>query len=416
VSDDGLPFGTIDSSWSLMSGPGTALFRVSNGTTYAQFSDVGLYTLRLSANDGRLASFDDVAINVLSNTPGPVVQVVAPLDAAAITAPTVVTGIVQSALLQSWALEYRLKPADVLIENGIETPETAWLTLASGTSEVNSTALATFDPTLLLNGIYELRLTASDQIDRHVTTDPITVLVDKAMKIGNFTVSFRDVRIPLAGIPIEVVRTYDSRDKRVGDFGVGWHLDLNNIRIQKNRNLGVNWQEDSSGGFFPTYSLGSRSDRIVTITFPGDKVYKFQAKSSPEDQFGVPITAASITYEPLRETLGSLVSLGTDGDDVLVAGATPGIVDLFDYHGDTYNPSLFRFTMAEGDEFVLDEKDGLKSMRDRNGNTLTVTTNGIFHSSGASITFVRDDSGRITNIVDTAGHVLTYQYDGAGNL
>jgi hypothetical protein len=32
-----------------------------------------------------------------------------------------------------------------------------------------------------------------------------------------------------------VTRTYDSRDKRVGDFGVGWTLDVKNIRLQKNR-------------------------------------------------------------------------------------------------------------------------------------------------------------------------------------
>jgi hypothetical protein len=45
--------------------------------------------------------------------------------------------------------------------------------------------------------------------------------VDRKMKVGHFTVSFRDLTIPVPGIPIQVVRTYDSRNKGFGDFGIG---------------------------------------------------------------------------------------------------------------------------------------------------------------------------------------------------
>jgi hypothetical protein len=38
---------------------------------------------------------------------------------------------------------------------------------------------------------------------------------------GNFTVSFTDLEVPVAGMPIRVTRTYDSRDKQPGDFGYG---------------------------------------------------------------------------------------------------------------------------------------------------------------------------------------------------
>ena len=34
--------------------------------------------------------------------------------------------------------------------------------------------------------------------------------------------------VPLAGIPVTVTRTYDSRDKCPGDFGTGWNLDIIN--------------------------------------------------------------------------------------------------------------------------------------------------------------------------------------------
>jgi len=44
-------------------------------------------------------------------------------------------------------------------------------------------------------------------------------------KIGNFTLSFTDLSVPLSGLPITVIRNYDSRDKKIGDFGVGWTLE-----------------------------------------------------------------------------------------------------------------------------------------------------------------------------------------------
>jgi hypothetical protein len=35
------------------------------------------------------------------------------------------------------------------------------------------------------------------------------------------------------------VRSYDRRDKRQGDFGVGWTLGINDIRLQKTGSLGA---------------------------------------------------------------------------------------------------------------------------------------------------------------------------------
>ena len=65
VSDDGLPSGTVTTSWTKLSGPGTVTF--GNGalaSTTASFSAAGTYVLRLTANDGELVSSDDVTIIV----------------------------------------------------------------------------------------------------------------------------------------------------------------------------------------------------------------------------------------------------------------------------------------------------------------------------------------------------------------
>jgi hypothetical protein len=176
-------------------------------------------------------------------------------------------------------------------------------------------------------------------------------------------------------------RTYDSRDKRVGDFGVGWTLDLKNIRLQKNRNLGLGWEQTSTGGGFATYCLNPRKPRVVTITFPDGRAYKFQVTTSPDCQFGAPITGPAVLYEPLANTRGSLVSLAEDFDEVLVS-ANLGPAELLEYNGNVYNPSLFQYTSDEGEVFVLHERDGLRSMTDRNGNRVTVSTNGMGATHG----------------------------------
>jgi hypothetical protein len=69
VLDDGLPNppGEVTTTWSKLIGPGTVTFgNVSLLETTANFSEQGVYTLRLSAYDGALSSNDDVTITVNS--------------------------------------------------------------------------------------------------------------------------------------------------------------------------------------------------------------------------------------------------------------------------------------------------------------------------------------------------------------
>ena len=76
-----------------------------------------------------------------------------------------------------------------------------------------------------------------------------------------------------------------------------------------------------------------------------------------------------------------------------------------------------RLTTLEGYSYLIDEKDGLHSVTDPNGNSLTVTADGLSWTNAAtsgsslSVAFLRDRWGLITNIVDTAGHAMQYQYD-----
>jgi hypothetical protein len=105
-----------------------------------------------------------------------------------------------------------------------------------------------------LNGIYSVRLVATDSSEQSSITR-FSLLVSGQMKIGNFSLAFSDLMTPVAGLPIEIIRSYDSRDKRQGDFGVGWQLGIKNVRLEKSSTLGKLWDETLTPGFLPKYCL-----------------------------------------------------------------------------------------------------------------------------------------------------------------
>ena len=68
VADDGLPDPpkALTTTWSQVSGPGTVIFDDASAiNTAAVIPEVGIYTLRLTADDGELATFDDVTIELV---------------------------------------------------------------------------------------------------------------------------------------------------------------------------------------------------------------------------------------------------------------------------------------------------------------------------------------------------------------
>ena len=88
----------------------------------------------------------------------------------------------------------------------------------------------------MLNGLYNVRLFSIDTSGTFYDL-VVTYGVEGNMKIGHFTITYTDLDIPVAGIPMTIRRTYDSRDKSVGDFGVGWTLDVVNVEVQEGTKL-----------------------------------------------------------------------------------------------------------------------------------------------------------------------------------
>ena len=167
---------------------------------------------------------------------------------------------------------------------------------------------------------------------------------------------------------------------------------------------------------FPNYCLEATGSHLVTVTFPGGKVFKFEASTSPRCQRFAPISGGTLTFTPLPGTNGTLEIVGSP--EFQVEGSAPGPVNLIGINGgvDILNSSLFKFTAEDGTAFVIDQRTGLQSIQDTNNNTVTFSAGGIIHSGGKSISFNRDTLGRIRSVTDPAGNAQTYTYDGAGDL
>lgn len=72
ATDDGLPAppGTLATAWSVVSGPDGATFSdVTSAVSSVEFSTAGIYALRLTADDGAIATFDDVTVTVKAPPP-----------------------------------------------------------------------------------------------------------------------------------------------------------------------------------------------------------------------------------------------------------------------------------------------------------------------------------------------------------
>lgn len=329
----------------------------------------------------------------------PTALIATPADGGAVSGLTQITGTATDASF----LRYELAVA----------PDTsaALAPIGGGETAVVDGLLGTFDPTLLVNGFYTLRLTVWDR-NGNSAASTATVQVEGDLKVGNFELTFTDLAIPLAGIPLRVERRYDSRDKGSGDFGVGWRLDLRTWAISANRVLGSRWQVVKPGLAF---GLMPDAAHQVSLTLPDGRVERFDLVVTPDVSRFVPLTSVRASFAPTRGTRGALESL--DNNDLLIADAQPGEVTLLDdVTLNAYHPDRFRYTAADGTQVVITRSSGVESIRDANGNTIAIGPNGITHSAGAGVAFARDPAGRITQISDPMGAVQTYAYSAAGDL
>ena len=246
--------------------------------------------------------------------------------------------------------------------------------------------LATLDTTTLANGNYVVVVRATDSTGQEMTSQ-VLITVTGENKPGRVVLSFTDLTVPLAGIPITVERQYDSLERnQVGDFGYGWSLEMAGPRLEVSPDYDVTLTDPTSG-------------RRIT--------FQFQPQS-----FGFPF---SFFYQPtyLPEP-GVYGKLSSDGCGLIIR-SNGGVTCFLDAAG--YNPTTYTYTDPYGRVYTVTADGKMRSIQNLDGNVLTFSAGGITSSAGnLTVPFTRDAQGRISQITDPAGKTYHYTYDAAGDL
>ena len=357
-----------------LSGPGSVTFdSPTQAVTAASFSTPGAYILQVAVSDGALSATQNVNVTVEPPTVLTTQNWIAsPLDGATITEPVAVSLIPGITLTSGQLKIYPVSDANAV-------------TLISA-STVGSGPVGTLDPTLLANGPYWVELRGTNSLG--VTqTNLASITIGGEYKPGRVTATVTDLVVPVAGLPIEIQRRYDSLERNIkSDFGYGW-------------SLGIRLRMETAPSGHVTFTLGGqrRTFYLTPVTNP-----EFVYWATP-------------AYTPETGLRGRLDTLGDNCNGVLQRAGNLWRCGVSS-EGASYQPSGYRYTDSFGRVYTLSATGDLVSARDANGNVLNVTSTGITSSTGVAVTFSRDGEGRITQINDPLARAYVYQYNADGTL
>jgi RHS repeat-associated protein len=335
----------------------------------------------------------------------PTVELTAPADESIISSKTDLIGTATDSDL----VHYELQAAPVATGD--------YSTFHRGFAPVSNGTLGTLQSGALSPGLYDVRVCATDSWGSQSCSVPMRYEISGRPMPGLLKLAFLDGFADLTGLPIVIRRIYDSGNRVPGDFGVGWTLETQAIKLEVTRKMGDEWRVQLVPGFFPTYLLLPTKDHRVTVFLPDSTVHRFRMRPVPDMQVVYPIQYLDgAAFEPLPGTTSSLLP----SHDPFRISPTTALVSIRDFNDETYNPPAYTLTLLDGRQLSFTKTSDLSyrlsSIRDTNGNVLSIGPTGAVHSSGVAIGFQRDAAGRITALTNPDGQTRTYTYDARGDL
>ncbi|MCQ2473205.1 MAG: cellulose binding domain-containing protein [Saccharofermentans sp.] len=288
----------------------------------------------------------------------------------------------------------------------------------TGTEAVEGTAeqkgiIGKLDPTLLMNGYYKLVLTA--YAEEGSVSDEAIVLVTGQAKIGNVSMTFNDMTLPVAGLPVNIYRTYDSRQKdQLGDFGYGWTMSFGGPTIHVSADLGKGWsflrQQALPGKAYwaPDYS------HEIYIDWGNGSTDKFELKLTPKEWMDPPVYSIEAYFEN-KTGNGNVLTILDDHTSMTYDPVTGSILDG---NLEPFAPKNFMLTRPDGTKYYFTLGKGLYKIEDNYKRTITLGENGIIYNDGSIqkiALFDKDAEGKITSISYDSMKV-EYTYDDKGDL
>jgi YD repeat-containing protein len=409
----------------------------NNGTFFTPASP-GLPAIVATAVDtsGNVGTASPV-LRVLdpSDTEGPLVEITAPAFGDVITYLTDITGTVTDPNLEFYRLQYALAGTDEFItfheQIFLPSPSGGG---AGGRGVVNA-LLGTFDPTLLPNDHYEIRVFAQD-VSGNQTFESMELSVEGQAKLGNFRLEFTDLEISLAGIPIQINRVYDTLDaNQSGDFGFGWSLALYAPRIRETVRISPAEQAGVASLFGANpFRQGTRvylnnaDGRRVGFTFdpvpePGllGTIWRPRFTADPEGNETRLLYDERGNVVSVTDPLGGVTTFAYDSDDNTISSTDAlGFTTSFTYD-DRGNPTSVTDALGNTWSSTYNNFNDVTAATDPLGRTVTYQYDGrgnlieFTNATGTSRFFARDASGRVTGYTNYNGNTTTYVY-GTGPL
>ena len=339
-------------------------------------------------------------------------RITAPVNGTEATGLVAVTGTITSGAIK-WEMDYQA------------VGDAGWTPFYTGSQ--GGAITGTLDTTLLLNGQYQVLLRAVDA-NGNLAQDQITLVIKGDQKVGYFTLSYTDMTIPIGGMPISVMRTYDSRNKSKGDFGVGWTLSTTQVKFQKPEISGYDWIQVGYGigTLGQKYQIQAVQPHLLTFTMPNGDVYNFAETVSPNQQQYSPLDSTDIHYQQVSGRPAALAPVDQDPVGLYIApGASTNdpntnsaAVEFYENADLTtvYDPQRFQLTLANGTKVVVDKQGGLISITNLSGITVYFTPSDIQNASKSQDVKINRVNGLITSITDLNGVPFSYAQDGFGNL
>ena len=333
VTDDGLPSppGAVTTSWSQISGPGTATFADASAVdTTVTFSVTGTYVLRLSADDSELTGSDDIMVKVLPSGPN--------------QAPTVDAGSPQTiAMPDSAALD------GTVTDDGLPYPPSAVTTVWSKLSGPGTVTFADVNAvdtaaTFTVAGVYVLRLTADDS--ELTTDDDVTITVNPPP--------------PQTTIQIRIDSSSDDAEERVntsvdiGSSDLEFVYDAGGNQTVGMRFNGVNIPPDATIlDAYIQFKVDEVHSGATSITLKGqaaDNATTFIEVAS--NISSRPVTAASVNWSP-----PPWPTIGTSGVDQRTPDISSIVQEIVDRLGWSSGNSLAIIATGTG-ERTAESYDG----------------------------------------------------------
>lgn len=267
---------------------------------------------------------------------------------------------------------------------------------------------------MIENGWYRLRLEATD-VNGATSSAEIPIEIGGEAKVGVVRLSFVDLSLPVAGVPIQITRTYDSRVKTKRAFGIGWDLFSTAGSVEHNREPGQGWQIMNNPPPFPLpcAHVDELSSHLTTVRISDRESYTFAPDLiNPSTTIGGCLADVHFNFVDGYTPGATLDILGNVG--VYQAIGQQDVLD--EVTGFPFNPDAFRLTLADGRAIEFRQGVGITAVEDAFGNRADISATGIVSSMGRSVAFTRDSQGRISRITDPSGNTIVYSYDASGDL